>query len=192
MAKARNVEEARRLAAQQVQKRLTKAKQTIQSRMVKEHMSGPTGPSSVSVRSGQLRRALDGVVSESGGKRMTLLMFFGGGVPYAKIHEYGGTVRPKNAQNLAIPVGDAKTRAGNSRHSGPMAIWTALRFIVNKKTGKKLLIDASTGRKQKIKVLFVLVPQVVIPARLNFGKTFKEEADLAVADINSIKIGYTT
>lgn len=168
-----------------VRQELNALKHRTQSRMVNEHLSGPTGPSSVRSRSGQLRRSLDGIVTDSGANRMTMTMFFGGGVPYARIHEYGGTIRPTRAQNLAIPVGDALTRAGVSRYGSPTSIWGALKFVLNKKTGKKLLAQAGRG---KLNVLFVLVPEVTLPPRLNFGKTFTEEATKSVAAIKAIKI----
>jgi hypothetical protein len=186
MAQAKDVDDARKQLLAQIKRQLWRTKNTVVSRMIKEHMSGPTGPSSVSVRSGQLRRSLDGTVATwSGEKKMMLVMFFGGGVPYARIHEYGGTITPKRAKNLAVPVGAAKTRAGVARYSGPTSIFAALKFILNKKTGKKLLVRAGRG---PLEVLFVLVPSITLPPRLNFGKTFAEEATKVVTAIKEIQI----
>lgn len=177
-----------------VKKELTNLKQRVQARMVKEHMSGPTSPNSVSVRSGQLRRSLDGKVSElrGNGSTMFLNMFFGGGVPYARIHEYGGTITPKNAQNLAIPVGAAVTKAGVSRYSGPAAQWGMLKFIKNKKTGKKLLINAALAMHGQVEVWYVLLPSVTLPPRLHFGETFEQEANRTIERLRQVKVdGWT-
>lgn len=171
----------------QVRRELTNLKNRVISRMVTEHMSGPTGPASVRARSGQLRRALNGTVATWGGEnKMQLTMFFGGGVPYARIHEYGGTILPKRSKNLAIPVGQAVTKAGVGKHGKPSNIWAALKFVMNRKTGKKLLVQA--GRGKKLNVLFVLVPSITLPPRLNFGKTFKEEAQRTMGNIAQIKV----
>ena len=40
-------------------------------------------------------------------------------VPYARIQEEGGTITPRNARFLAIPVGPALTAAGVSRFRSP-------------------------------------------------------------------------
>lgn len=186
MASAKDIKEARQRVLGSIKTAMTGLKNRVISTMVQEHMSGPTGPTSVSVRSGQLRRSLNGIVTTwGGGKTIALTMYFGGGTPYAAIHEYGGVVTPKRAKNLAIPVGAAKTKAGVSRNSGPMAIWASLKFIINKKTGKKLLVQQGRGKMQ---VMFVLVPMVTIPPRLNFGKTFKAEAEKTLQQINQIKV----
>lgn len=171
----------------QVRKELTNLKNRVIARMTTEHMSGPTGPASVRARSGRLRGSLNGTVATWGGaNKMQLTMFFGGGVPYARIHEYGGTILPKRAKNLAIPVGKALYKSGVSKHGKPSNIWAALRFVKNKKTGKKLLVEA--GRGKKLNVLFVLVPSVTLPPRLNFGKTFREEAQRTMNNIAQIQV----
>jgi len=170
-----------------VRRELHDMKNRVRSRMVKEHMSGPTGPSSVRARSGQLRRALDGTIATWGNEnKMQLVMFFGGGVPYARVHEYGGTILPKRAKNLAIPVGAALTRAGVSKTAGPQAIWAMLKFIKSKKTGKKLLVNRFS--KGKLDVWFVLVPSITLPPRLNFGNTFQQEAEATMRNLRAIRI----
>lgn len=187
MARAKNIDDARQKLLAQMRRELNNLKHRVQARMVQQHMSGPTGPSSVRARSGHLRQSLDGVVIEQP-TRMSLTMYFGGGTPYARIHEYGGTITPKKSANLAIPVGASLTRAGVSRYSGPSAIWGALKFIVNKKTGKKLLIDASLPPGSPVKVMYVLVPSVTLPPRLNFGKTFKAEAESSINYLKQIQL----
>lgn len=73
----------------------------------------------------------------------------GTNLEYAAIHEFGGTIRPKSAKYLAIPVG---ARTGSPRRHADLKV---------RKTpkGNLLLVDGG-GVTQ-----YVLKPSVTIPAR---------------------------
>jgi phage gpG-like protein len=85
-------------------------------------------------------------------------------LPYAAIHEYGGTITPKEAKYLSIPLPPATTDRGVMRYSTVReAVEAENLFFVVSKQGNALLAKA-TGRDQ-IEAWFALKDQVVIPAR---------------------------
>lgn len=73
-------------------------------------------------------------------------------LPYARIHDEGGIVRPKRGRFLAIP------QRGVARGLMPRHDLTPMRAIPTRKGGY-LLIDVASGR-----VRYVLVREVRIPA----------------------------
>ncbi|NMC35298.1 MAG: HK97 gp10 family phage protein [Veillonellaceae bacterium] len=99
----------------------------------------------LNIDKGHLRRSLTYRVHKAGGVYAEV----GTNVVYAAIHEFGGTIRPKRAKALAIPVGDMK---GSPRdHAG---LW------LFKRPGRApLLVD------QSFNVQYVLKSSVRIPAR---------------------------
>jgi len=89
---------------QEVLKLLKEGAQRFEREMLTKHLTGPTGPTSLSVQSGDLRRTLTAGVASFGQNQVRMFAIIGTGLPYAKIHEYGGVVTAKNAQYLAIPL----------------------------------------------------------------------------------------
>ena len=113
----------------------------------------------LNVRTGRLRASIQGTVEQDGGGSFSIVLRAGtpdgGRVPYARIHEEGGTIRPKRGRFLKIPVGPALTGAGVSRL--PPGRSGDLRFVPTPKGG------VLVGRDGQ--VWFVLKRQVTIPAR---------------------------
>lgn len=81
-------------------------------------------------------------------------------VVYAAIQEYGGTIRPRSAQWLAIPISnETRTPAGVARYASARDYPEPLAFIMSKK-GNALLIDPETGTPH-----YALVKEVTIKGR---------------------------
>ncbi len=141
-------------------------------------LSGPTTPASLSVRTGALRRSIRHEVVQTGRYAYTLIGVIGQGVPYARIHEFGGTIEPKKAKHLAIPLQrGAKTAFGPSAYPGKLT-------FIKSKAGNKLLAEVTgRGTRRRIKPVFVLKKQVVVPARLGFRQTFQQEAQVTLVNI---------
>ena len=80
-------------------------------------------------------------------------------VPYARIHEHGGTITPKRSRYLTIPLDAAKTqdRAQGATRAGAR-FWPNT-YVRRSKAGN-LLIFSQTGEP-----LFLLKQRVTIPAR---------------------------
>ncbi len=74
------------------------------------------------------------------------------GVKYASILEKGGTIRPKKAKALTIPLPGVKGKASNFPDS----------FIIKSKAGNALIVQKKG--KSGLKPLFVLKKSVKIPA----------------------------
>lgn len=75
-------------------------------------------------------------------------------VDYARIHEEGGTIVPKKAKALTVPIGGT---TGVAAYYGDL-------FVVKSKATKQALLCQRTA-KGGIRPLFVLMKKVTIPAR---------------------------
>ena len=126
------------------------------------------GFSGLKVRTGRLRQSIAGrykagpavhdIVLSAGGARA------GKEVRYAAIHEYGGTVRPKNGRYLRIPMGAAVTGAGVDRFTTPLRQSGAGLFRVQKAEDGRLFLVKTVG-KGKGQPWYRLVTSARIPAR---------------------------
>lgn len=87
----------------------------------------------------------------------------GSNLPYARIHEFGGTVEPHGHPYLTIPL-DRMNRYGAREYP------EELTYAENKK-GTKLLVEKASGE-----AVYVLVESVEIPARPTFGPALKQAA----------------
>ncbi len=99
------------------------------------------------------------------------------GTPYAVIQEKGGTVTPKKAQWLTIPLDANKTKGGDTRMSATRAFKSGA-FVFTSKAGNKI-IGQRDGKN--IVPLFVLKKSVTIPPRLGF----EEQAAITATEIKT-------
>lgn len=141
------------------------------------------GGDGLHTRTGGLKRSLDARVTGKGSPGMKLRLV-SGGVPYARIQEHGGTVKPINARFLAIPLDANKTAAGVPRYPSPRAFIAAHpgeTFFL--RAGGTLLLmwknptkaaAKSSGTGAGAVPLWMFVRQVTIPPRLGFFKTWKQ------------------
>lgn len=82
----------------------------------------------------------------------------GSNVRYLHFLYRGGTIRPRNAKHLAIPIGEALTPAGVPRFPSPRDAGKLI-FIISK-AGNKLLVRKNPDKS--LTPLFVLKSQVTI------------------------------
>ena len=118
-------------------------------------------------RTGELSRSFNMEITGSALNDLTLRVFSRS--PYAKIQEYGGTIRPKNAQWLAIPLDAAKTGAGVAR-GGPRDYQNT--FFATSKKGNLILFQKDAGGG--IIPLFVMKKEVTIPPRLGMRQLWHD------------------
>lgn len=126
--------------------------------------------SKIKVRTGNLRRSLQAEVegtslSTISASIYSALMAGGAEVIYTPVHEFGATIKAKNAYKkvpggpyLNIPTTANKTAAGVQRMTA-REVFKKGGFIA----GKAVILDG--------KVMFILVKQVKIPARLKMIET---------------------
>lgn len=112
-----------------------------------------------------------GVLSSAGGELLTI----------ARVQEFGATITPKTAKNLAIPLQPAM------RGKSPREIKDAIyvdngenRFIC-RKIGKR-------GKTERLEFLFLLLPRVTIPERSFIRAGYDGNKDkLAAACQNAVR-----
>jgi len=131
------------------------------------------------VRSGQLRNSIGSIVTHDGKQPEGIIgsgVRGSGRMPYADIHETGGTITPKRVNWLTIPLRAALTPAGVPRGRARDFENT---FFAYSKAGNLILFQ----RKGKGAVaLFLLKKSVTIPARRYMSIT-AEECASQIADI---------
>lgn len=97
---------------------------------------------------------------------------------YARIHETGGTITPKKARMLAIPIpgSPAVTPAGVSKYPSPLRanLPKSHDFFLLETGGQVLLMGDRKGG-DKPRPWYVLKHSVKIPKRLGFKKTINRE-----------------
>lgn len=108
--------------------------QKIATHIIKTKLSGQL----LKRRTGQLAQGTVGLAERRGGvPGMRVGILRGPAIQYAGIQEHGGTIRPKRAKALAIPVegGPAVTAAGVERFGGPRSFPGGLSFIPFRNSG---------------------------------------------------------
>lgn len=90
---------------------------------------------------------------------LRMLRYIGRGIPYARIHEEGGEIRPRRAKVLTIPTRFHRTQAGDSRGRAIhfQGYWRRT------KRGTLMFFQEGTDLP-----LFIGVQRVKIPPRLRF------------------------
>lgn len=126
-----------------------------------------TTPNTMARRSGNTMRAVADSVRVQGSKLSDVQGMIGGPV-YLRIHEYGGTIRPKRAKYLAIPLPEALDSRGVPKRRGPRD-WKNT-FVAKSKKGNLLIFQK---RGKDIVPLYALKSEVRIPARLGMKKTLE-------------------
>ena len=61
-------------------------------------------PDELHIRTGHLRRSIESGVNEKGNN---IIGWLGSNVIYARIHEFGGIIKPVRGQYLKFPIGDS-------------------------------------------------------------------------------------
>jgi len=139
-------------------------------------------------RTGHLRRSIQGRTKRASEDVIEVHVSAGGTaalgtIKYARIQELGGTVRPKTARMLAIPLGPALTAAGVNRRTSPRDNPNLV--LIKSRAGRLLLIDKYTGVP-----FYVLKHQVEIKPKYYLRDGLKKamndrrpELDAAVAKV---------
>lgn len=89
--------------------------------------------------------------------------------PWVFPHEFGGTLEPNNAQYLTVPLYYALRADGTPKYrtAGAWRRWGSF-IYTQKSTGRKFI--AYKGASGDLRILYILVDQVEIPARLGLNR----------------------
>jgi phage gpG-like protein len=115
-------------------------------------------------------------------------LIFGTNLEYAALHQYGGTITPKNAKALTIPLTREAARSGGARRF-PRPL-----FILKSDNGKAFLAEeVAKGKKGKTKLTlhYLLSQGVRIPARpfLGIGQKLADRISVIFSDYLRKKLG---
>lgn len=97
---------------------------------------------------------------------------------YGRIQELGGTIRPKRARHLAIPIGAALTASGVARMSArqfiqnPAALGFAGSFV--SRSGRAIM-GVRSGRGAGVEPVFALANQVTLKPRRYLSSALDEQ-----------------
>jgi hypothetical protein len=128
---------------------------------------GGTGGKTLSKRTGALVQAIVGSVKVNGASFTTITGEIGApGIPYAKIQETGGTIKPKSSKFLCIPLPTALDGNGVPLRKSPRD-WENT-FVATSKAGNLMIFQKRAG---SIVPLYVLKDQVTLPPRLGMRDT---------------------
>ncbi len=136
---------------------------------VKRRLSGEV----LRARTRGLRNSVEGELGSSGGNLVIRFSVGNARIKYAKIHEFGGTIKPKNKKYLKIP-----------KRKGMMPDKLT---VIKSKSGKLLLIQPIKGKKKGI-LWAVLVTSVTIPKREYFYPSMKETANFLRKGLKQVLI----
>lgn len=99
-------------------------------------------------------------------------------LPYARILEEGGTIEPKSAKMLAIPIGEGVTSRGVARFASPRDVPDL--FTFRSKAGNLIM---AKRRGSSMDIYFVLKEKVRIPAYRFASRAVFDAKDRAIAEI---------
>jgi len=134
------------------------------SKLVTQRLSGRPG---LNRRTGNLARSFKSrayMAPELGGVALDVEPE-GPGSEYVKIHEFGGTIKPKHSKFLWIPIAKNLTPDGVARMSPTQAIATGNLFIQWNK-GPTAFMRRKMARGWRLEPMFALRKSVTIPARM--------------------------
>lgn len=153
------------------------------SDFIRSNLSGRNGAGDgLNRRSGLLANAWNAATATKGSEIETRVWVSGPATEYAKIHEFGGVIRPKDAQNLWIPTKANQTPAGVARISPREAI--ARGGFISWKRGpvffaKPLVRTAKRDKTHGLVALFILKKSVTIRPRMGATTAFRRKFEMA-------------
>lgn len=100
-------------------------------------------------------------------------------VKYGRIHNFGGTIVPKKAKFLSIPITKEAKKYSPRDYPGKL-------FPLKK--NDKLYLAEKRGKSERVKVIYQLVKSVKIPARKFLMIQKQDESDIRNAFKSNVKV----
>lgn len=94
---------------------------------------------------------------------------------YGAIHEFGGTIRPKAARALTIPLKDNLDPSGIAILSPREWRATGETFVYNDHRGRGFIVRKTPGSPGDLDFLFMFVDKVVMPPRWGLRKEWRSQ-----------------
>ena len=105
---------------------------------------------------------------------------------YSRIHQEGGTIRPKNARNLAIPLNREAAIAGGARRWWAQNIDRNPWIFAPKESSIKNRAFIVTSVGERLTFHFLLVKQVIIPRRRYVGTNKRRRDRIAKVFLSTV------
>jgi len=150
----------------------------LESKLIQERLSG--GPGALRRRTGQLARGWKVVVL---GRDLQLVGVLFTNIPYARIHEFGGVIKPRKSRWLWIPSEKLRTPAGVFR-GWDHVIWDAVFYRRSTRNPRNLVALQGMSGKARPRLIATLVPEVRIPATMGFRKLIRQGSPQLIAMLN--------
>jgi len=148
---------------------------------IESHVKGKLRGQVFKARTGTLSRAVFSRTQATGGDVVVVVGVDSAKAPYGRIHEVGGIIRPRRGSNLAIPIGEAKTRGGVARFSARQLMQNPRAFGY---TGAFFRKNVLFGHRNRVPVpLFVLKPQVAIKGTGYLSGSIEEKRPWAIEEL---------
>ena len=159
---------------------MRKTMKQMRDDMIRKHLSGPsTSSDTLRRRTGQLAKSWSQRVNVEVGSN-SIAYSISNSLPYAAIQEYGGTIKPKSAAMLAIPLPPILTPTGVIKHIYGGDIRTAIErtgaFPYTSKKGNKLFAYSDETSGELVPII-LRRHQVTLPPREFVKKTLDRWAD---------------
>ena len=152
---------------------IQQAAETLREQIISGKLSG----SPLKTRSGALKESLSTAVRQDGVETTGVV---GTSIRYARIQEFGGTIRARSGANLTIPLAGALDSAGQARFSAREVIANpALGGFRGTFMRNRIVFGSLAGGA--IVPLFKLQPSVEIPARSFMGSALAENRGAIIA-----------
>ncbi len=149
------------------------------------------------VRTGRLRASIRSGIYDKPGAPEVFLRAGGrdsdGQVAYAGLQEFGGTVKPKAADYLRIPLGPSLTPAGVERFGGSLRDYAGF-YVFQASTGRLYIgregdyIESGAPR-----AWYALVKEVTVPRTLFLGRGLGEavgKLEPALTDLFRVAVAF--
>lgn len=137
---------------------LTKGMWLYEGYAEERYMSGRRGNMGLRRQTGQLAGSWH---VKTKGRGLNTIAQLATGVPYARIHEYGGTITPKRARALSVPLNDIADKVSSPREMPNLV-------MIKPHGSEPLLVDKNSGMP-----MFSLQKSVTIPKRMNVVGDFR-------------------
>jgi len=115
-------------------------------------------------------------------------LIMGTNLESAGLHQFGGTITPRRAKALTIPLTKEAARAGGARRFGrPL-------FVLQGNEGETAFLaeKVTKGKQQKLIRHYLLTKRVTVPARpfLGFGQQLVKEIDSTFTEYVEKQLGF--
>ncbi len=166
-----------KIVSEQLQKGMLRAGIVFGQRFKKERLSNKSvQDDGLQSRTGFLKGTIRSETKGSGKKITSIVSIGSSAAKYAKIHEFGGTIKAKDKMLTFAPDSSPLRKKAARTTKRPNTVPNLVYIPIRKKKGDRLGLWVKKKKgKERGPIFFISVDKVKIPARLGWIKAFKSE-----------------